>query len=164
MKYQNLARLPRETKARNQHTSTMKSLLTRIIRRRPATLTLLALIGLGCLMSPLEVPAAEAITKTWTGTWDNKKFKTSGPLTCTATAKDSANWQAKFTGTGLGKPFGYDAAIKIANRSGRLTLAGTTTVDGETYQWSGYVAGKSLIGSYRSATGNNGTFRLEETK
>lgn len=122
-------------------------------------------IALSLWITPSPATSADATaSKKWSGKWDNKKYKTSGPLTCTATLKDSATWQAKFTGTGLGKPFGYDATIKVSNKSGRMILQGSTSVDGESYQWSGYVQGKSLIGSYRSASGNNGTFRLEEGK
>lgn len=113
---------------------------------------------------PLATAADAAASKKWSGKWDNKKYKTSGPLICTATLKDTATWQAKFTGTGLGRPFGYDATIKVSNKSGRMILQGSTTVDGEAYQWSGYVQGKYLIGSYKSASGNNGSFRLEEGK
>lgn len=122
----------------------------------------LALLGASVFSGPLT--AAEAVTKTWSGTWDNKKYKTSGPLTCKATRKDTATWEAKFTGEGLGKPFAYDATIKSADRNGRLVMGGTANVDGETYQWSGYVQGKYLVGSYRSATGNNGSFKLQESK
>jgi hypothetical protein len=123
-----------------------------------------ALAAVFLLSAPLDTVAAEATTKTWSGTWDNRKYKTSGPLKCTATTKDSSSWQAKFTGEGLGKPFGYDATIKITNRGGRLVLSGTTSVDGEAYQWSGYVQGNYLVGSYRSASGNNGSFKLQESR
>ncbi len=113
-------------------------------------------------LSPLLIGAADAPSKQWSGTWDNKKYKTSGPLTCSAKMNTNGVWQAKFTGTGLGKPFGYDATIRAGEKGGRLILQGTTSVDGEAYQWSGYVQGKVLVGSYKSASGNNGTFKLQE--
>lgn len=113
-------------------------------------------------LSPLAVAAADAPSRQWSGTWDNKKYKTSGPLTCSAKMNTNGVWQAKFTGTGLGKPFGYDATIRAGDKGGRLILQGTTSVDGESYQWSGYVQGKTLVGSYRSASGNNGSFKLQE--
>lgn len=136
--------------------------VTRPLRLPGIALLLLTLQGTPGLSSRLT--AAEAATKSWSGTWDNKKFKTNGPLTCRATQKDATTWEAKFTGEGLGKPFAYDATIKSADRNGRLVMGGTATVDGETYQWSGYVQGKFLLGSYRSATGNNGSFKLQEAK
>jgi hypothetical protein len=40
-------------------------------------------------------------------------------------------------------------------------LQGTSTVDGDSYQWTGEIQGGMLIGQYRSASGNNGEFRLQ---
>ena len=123
-------------------------------------LRLWTLIACLWLLSLTVLQAADA-NRSWSGTWNNKKYKTKGPLTCTVTSVNGATWQATFSGKGLGNPFSYKATLKTAVKNGRTYLAGTTSVDGEAYKWSGYIQGKALVGSYRSATGNNGTFSLQ---
>ncbi|MCA9146597.1 MAG: hypothetical protein KDB05_27650, partial [Planctomycetales bacterium] len=100
----------------------------------------------------------------WQGTWNNRKYGTDGPLKCTAKAKDANTWEAKFEGTGLGKPFTYEATMTTTKRGERTLLQGTSTVSGDQYQWTGYVEGDSLFGKYRSASGNNGEFILKEPR
>lgn len=99
---------------------------------------------------------------TWQGTWNNRKYKTDGPLICTVTARDSDTWQAVFTGKGLGKPFEYNVTIKATKRGSKTILQGTSRIDGDNYQWNGTIERKQLVGLYRSASGNNGEFRLTE--
>ena len=107
-----------------------------------------------------EKPAAEM---SWQGTWNNRKYGTDGPLICKATMKDDKNWDASFEGKGLGKPFSYQVKISTMMKNGRTLLQGTSTVSGDRYQWSGYVDGDVLYGKYRSASGNNGEFRLKKS-
>ena len=97
----------------------------------------------------------------WQGSWNNRKFGTEGMLRCTATVKDEKTWEAKFEGTGLGRPFTYNVEISTTTRGERTLLQGTSMVDGDSYQWTGEVQNGMLIGTYRSASGNNGEFRLQ---
>ena len=73
----------------------------------------------------------------------------------------SGVWKAKFTGTGIRSKFMFDADIKLARKGNRTTLSGTTKVNGDKYQWTGAVKGQTLVGNYRSASGNNGSFSMK---
>lgn len=105
--------------------------------------------------------SSKASNMTWQGSWNNRKFGTKGPLVCTAKAKDDKTWDATFTGTGIGKPFKYQVTINTTKKGNQTLLQGTSMLDGDRYQWSGYVEGKTLHGRYRSAKGNNGEFMLQ---
>jgi hypothetical protein len=94
----------------------------------------------------------------YSGNWNNKKYKTKGPLTATLTKGQGNQWTGTFTGTGLGKPFRYNTRFTSKQQGNRLLLTGTSNVDGDTYKWAAYVTGKQLSGSYRSNSGNNGNF------
>ncbi len=107
-------------------------------------------------------PTGPSGVMVWRGTWNNRKFGTKGPLICTAAVKDDKTWQAVFSGTGIGKPFKYEVTISTNKKNGQTLLQGTSSVDGDTYRWSGKVQGKTLAGRYRSASGNNGEFQLQE--
>jgi hypothetical protein len=102
--------------------------------------------------------------KTWTGNWNNRKFGTKGPVTCVANMEDEGKWKAKFEGIGIGNPFKYEVEITATEKNGQTQLQGKSTVDGDQYEWSGYVKGNTLYGRYRSGSGNNGEFTLKETK
>jgi hypothetical protein len=125
---------------------------------------MLALLVLGTLIgfSP-QVSAAEA-AKAWSGNWNNKKFNTTGALTCTVVGEQNGQWIAKFTGTGMGKPFTYTALMTPTKTGATTTLKGNTRVDGDTYTWSGAITGDNMTGSFRSVTGNNGDFKLAVKK
>ena len=56
-----------------------------------------------------------------------------------------------------------DAAARLDDRD-RTVVEGTAELDGDRYEWSGFVRGKVFYGQYRSLKGNNGEFRLEEAK
>lgn len=98
----------------------------------------------------------------WSGKWNNKKYKTDGPLYCTMTDAGGGIWKAKFTGTGIRSQFNFDADIKVTRKGNRTTLSGATKVNGDRYQWTGYVNGQTLVGNYRSASGNNGSFSMKQ--
>jgi hypothetical protein len=100
----------------------------------------------------------------WQGTWNNRKYGTNGPLRCTAASKDANTWEAKFEGTGVGRPFTYNVNISTMKKGNRTLLQGTSSISGDMYQWTGYVEGKTLFGRYRSSSGNNGEFRLQEAR
>jgi len=140
---------------------------------RRATVATFVLLALGCLLvrdgpavaadAPKNAPkdAPKDVGKSWSGTWNNRKYNTSGPLTCTVIGEENGQWIARFSGTALGKPISYTAMIAPKQDGGRTTLTGTTKIDGSNYQWSGAIAGKSLTGNYRAANGNNGEIRLQ---
>lgn len=133
--------------------------------RRWAFLTL-ALLALGLLIGlDHSIFAADAkATKAWSGTWNNKKYNTTGELTCTVVGEQNGQWIAKFTGTGLGKPFNYTALITHKTVGTNVTMQGTTRVDGDMYNWTGTISGQNMTGGFRSTTGNNGQFVLKAKK
>ncbi len=88
------------------------------------------------------VPAASK--KAWKGNWNNRKYGTKGPVTCIAVVQDNQTWKASFVGTGLGKPFKYEATIKATSKGDQMQLKGESKVDGDSYTWNGYVRGKTL--------------------
>lgn len=128
-----------------------------------ATLLLAGLLAFVLVITPSR-PAGGAdvpVNKAWSGTWNNRKYNTSGQLICTVVGEQNGQWIAKFTGTALGKPISYTALMTPKASGANTALSGTTKVDGFDYQWTGTVAGKSLNGSYRASNGNNGDFRLQ---
>jgi hypothetical protein len=109
-------------------------------------------------------PAADTATKVYSGTWNNRKYKTQGPLTCNLTVNSGNQWQATFTGKGLGKPFTYRTRLTATRVGNRTDLRGVSSVDGERYDWAGTINGANMVCSYRSASGNNGAFQLRQTR
>jgi len=107
--------------------------------------------------------AAEA-AKAWSGTWNNQKFKTTGELTCTVVGEQNGQWIAKFTGTGLGKPFNFTALITVKDNGGAKALQGVAKIQGDNYQWTGSISGQTLTGNFQSGTGNKGDFKLQAKK
>lgn len=112
----------------------------------------------------LRATAADANVKVYSGAWNNRKYKTKGPLLCNLTISPGNTWKAKFTGKGLGRPFTYNTDLTVTRGKTRLTLKGVSSVDGERYNWAGYISGANMVCSYRSASGNNGTFQLRQTR
>lgn len=130
------------------------------IRGRRLAVRLLLMLCAGIFaFGPMAYGADKSLS--WTGTWNNKKYKTEGPLHCTMTDAGEGIWKANFTGTGIRSQFKFDADIKLARKDGRTTLSGATKVDGDRYQWTGYVNGQTLVGNYKSASGNNGSFTMK---
>ena len=101
---------------------------------------------------------------TWQGAWSNRKYNSTGTLKCTAEKKADGSYEAKFEGTFMGSPFDYMVPVKATRKGNQTLLEGTPTIDGDPYEWSGSVRGNVLYGTFRSAKGNNGEFRLEEVK
>lgn len=108
--------------------------------------------------------AMKETKKAWSGNWNNRKFGTKGPVTCIADMQDKEKWKASFEGVGIGNPFRYEVEITATEKEGQIQLQGKSSVDGDQYEWSGYVKGNTLYGRYRSGSGNNGEFQLKETK
>ena len=127
-------------------------------RRKVVRFLLLLVVGI-LAFGPAGHCADKAIS--FAGKWNNKKYKTDGPLYCTMTDAGGGTWKAKFTGTGIRSPFKFDADIKLTRKGNRTMLSGATKVNGDRYQWTGYVKGQTLVGNYRSASGNNGSFTMK---
>jgi hypothetical protein len=102
--------------------------------------------------------------KSWQGTWNNRARGTSGPLRCTGGPTDGKSWEAQFDGMFMKRSFSYKATMEAAKKGDRTLFQGTTTVDGDTYRWTGYINGRIFTGKFRSAQGNNGDFRLQEVR
>ena len=134
----------------------------------PCLRHLLAAVLLTAALPPLagRSPAADEqpATKSWSGTWTNRKYNSSGPLKCTATRTDDETAQATFSGTFMKDPFSYDVTVRTRQEQGRTVLTGTATLDGDRYEWSGFVRGNVLSGQFRSLKGHNGEFRLTESE
>lgn len=96
----------------------------------------------------------------FTGSWNNRKYGTSGSLRCSAVVKDQDNWTAKFDGNGVYGKFSYDVVIATKDRGKQLQLQGNSSVSGHRYRWTGNVKNGILFGKYTATNGNNGTFRL----
>ncbi len=124
------------------------------------TLLLAGLLTLVLIVTPNRSADAAEANKAWSGTWNNRKYNTSGTLTCTVIGEQNGQWIARFTGMALGKPITYTALMTPKKNGDQTALSGTTKVDGFDYQWSGTVVGKSLNGSYKASNGNNGEFKL----
>jgi hypothetical protein len=141
--------------------ASVRGTLTR--RRAIPALVLLGSLGL-VATAATHSPAQDTAEKTWQGTWNNRKFGTSGPLKCTVTAKDDKTWDATFEGMFMSRRFSHKVTIAATKKGDRTLLEGTATIDGDSYRWQGNVAGRVLYGRFRSGSGNNGEFRLTEPK
>jgi hypothetical protein len=124
----------------------------------------LALAGNSLANLP-SLPAADPPSaKTWTGTWMNRKYKSSGPLKCVAVRQEDGTVAATFSGKFVNDPFSYDVTIATKPERDRTMLVGRATLDGDKYEWSGYVRGKTLSGQFKSLKGHNGEFKLTEAE
>lgn len=122
--------------------------------------------GLGVALTAGGLRAADEqpTTKTWEGTWMNRKYNTTGPLKCVATSNsEEGSAQATFSGTFMKDPFSYDVTVSTKMERSQMALSGTAQLDGDKYEWTGYVRGKVLSGQFKSLKGHNGEFRLTET-
>ena len=108
--------------------------------------------------------AADGDGFTGSGTWNNKRYGTRGPLQCVATSKDGKTWTATFTGKFRRSPFKFNAKFASKKVKNRTNLGGTAVVDGDRYRWSGYIQGNKLVGQFRSQKGYFGGFVLNRAK
>ena len=125
-------------------------------------LALVFLVTPGQPAGAADAPKSKApVNQSWAGTWNNRKYNTSGQLICTVVGEQGTQWIAKFTGTALGKPISYTALMTPKENGAATALSGTTKVVGFEYQWSATLNGKTLNGSYKASNGNNGEFKLQ---
>ena len=114
------------------------------------------------LLHSLVAPAfAQEESKTWEGTWTNRRFNTTGPLKCVATPEEGGTWKATFTGKFQGRPFSYDVTFQSRPAKGQEMLSGKATVSGYKYEWTGTMKGNALTGRYKANNGYNGDFVLK---
>ncbi len=119
-------------------------------------------IVLSCLTLPV---LADGPSRTWEGTWNNRKYGTKGPLKCVASEIKPGEWKGKFTGTFQGDPFDYEATFTAKQgRNEQLDLAGKATIRGHRYEWTGLIKGTALRGKYTSSVGYFGEFVLKESR
>jgi hypothetical protein len=115
------------------------------------------------LVTSSPVTGAQEITRTWEGTWSNKKSSSSGPLKCVATEVESGQWNGTFTGIFKGEPFTYQVTFQSnQERRGSFGLSGKAMLRDNEYEWSGTMWGKTLSGAYASTDGSQGEFILTE--
>jgi len=100
--------------------------------------------------------------KTFEGTWNNRKYNSSGPLKCVAVPGEDGNVKATFSGKFMGDPFSYDVTFQAQPGDEQVDLSGKATISGHIYQWTGYLKGAKLFGQYRGTNGYNGTFSLSQ--
>lgn len=106
---------------------------------------------------------ADEPSKTWEGTWVNKKYNTTGTLKCVAKPdKDKVGaWNATFSGVFQGRPFSYDVTFEEKKGAKRSDLSGKSKIGNHDYEWTGALTGDVLTGQYKSNSGYYGTFTLK---
>jgi hypothetical protein len=102
--------------------------------------------------------------QTWTGTWSNRKYKTTGPLKCVARQKDDKTWEATFSGTFMRDPFEYSITFSADQQRDRTLIGGSAMLDGDGYEWTGHIRGRTMYGQFRSLKGHNGEFTLQASR
>lgn len=108
--------------------------------------------------------AADDAEKVWTGTWRNRKYNTTGPLKCTAKIKDGKTWEGRFQGTFMKDPFDYTVTFAATKKGTGTAFQGKAELDGDGYEWTGALQGKTFTGQFRSLKGYFGEFVLQEAK
>ena len=114
-------------------------------------------------VTSIPLLAAEP-TRTWEGTWNNRKYGTRGPLKCVAAEVKPGQWKGTFTGTFQGDPFEYEATFQSKKGRNQLDLYGKAKIRGHRYEWNGVMRGTQLQGKYKSSVGYYGEFVLKENK
>jgi hypothetical protein len=106
--------------------------------------------------------AAQEGVKTFSGQWKNYKYKPSGTRSCTATPQGDDAWKGRFQGKFKGDPFDYTVTFAARTKGGQTNLQGTAELDGDRFQWTGYMKGDTLYGKFRSLKGYYGEFVLKK--
>ncbi len=131
---------------------------------------LIGLMILSCSYAPIGATAEDekkedaVKEKTFTGTWNNRKYNSSGPLKCVARPGKDGNVIATFTGTFKGDPFKYNVKFQAKPGRNQMDLSGKATISGHIYKWTGSLVGGRLRGKYLGTNGYNGEFVLNEKK
>jgi hypothetical protein len=107
---------------------------------------------------------AEPDSRTWKGTWVNKRYNSNGTLECVAKPGKDGTWTATFSGVFMGKPFTYDVTFDGKAAGGQTILSGKAEINNQKYDWTGSIKGDTLKGQYRSNGGYFGDFTLKEAR
>lgn len=107
---------------------------------------------------------AQDSPRTFNGTWNNKRYGTSGTLKCVATPGKDGKWTATFSGTFMAENFSYDVTFDAKAGKSQQDLTGKAEIRNHKYNWTGTIKGDTLTGTYRSNSGYFGDFVLKEAK
>lgn len=109
---------------------------------------------------------ADEPSKTWEGTWVNKRYNTSGTLKCVAKPdkEKEGTWKATFSGSFQGQPFSYDVTFEEKKGAKQSDLSGKSKIGNHNYEWTGAMKGDALTGQYKSNSGYYGNFTLKAKK
>lgn len=107
--------------------------------------------------------SAAAQQRTFEGNWNNRKYNSSGKMTCVANETSPGQWTGVFSGVFQGERFQFTAQFQGRASAGGTELSGDARIRGAQYQWSGALVGNQLRGRYRASNGYNGEFALNET-
>jgi hypothetical protein len=115
------------------------------------------------LLGGLTAVGADEESRTWEGTWVNKKYNTNGTLKCVAKPGKDGKWTATFSGLFMSEKFSYDVSFDEKKGSGKSDLSGKAEIKNQKYDWTGTLKGNTMTGNYRSNGGFFGDFTLKET-
>ena len=107
--------------------------------------------------------SSEADQRTFEGRWNNRKFNSSGTMTCVLDAPSPGRWSGVFRGVFQGDPFEFKTSFQSSGPETTGNVLGKQTIRGAKYQWTGTLRGSVLRGRYRATNGFNGEFVLNET-
>lgn len=116
------------------------------------------------LLGGLTARAADEESRTFEGTWNNKKYNTSGTMKCVAKPGKDGKWSATFSGVFMGESFSYTVTFTEKKGQGQSDLSGNAEVKNQKYDWTGTLKSNTLTGKYRSNGGYYGEFVLKEKK
>jgi hypothetical protein len=122
------------------------------------------LIALLALFVGVTFLQAEDAPKTWEGTWNNKKYGTSGTMKCVGKKTKDGQWEATFSGVFMSEKFSYTVTFDEKKGDKQSDLSGKAEVKNQKYEWTGSIKGDTLSGKYRSNGGYFGEFVLKEVK
>ena len=106
---------------------------------------------------------SEAPTGTvYSGTFINRKTGAKGPIKAHLKPSEEGPWEGKFEGTFKGRPFEYNVEFDATSKGKKTDLKGNATIDGDPYQWTGFLQGDAMNIKYRSSKGYNGDFTLKK--
>ena len=107
---------------------------------------------------------ADDVSRTWEGTWVNRRYNTNGTLRCVAKPDKDGTWRATFSGKFMSESFSYDVTFNFKPGKNQSELSGTAEIRNHKYEWTGTMKGDVLTGKYRSNSGYFGEFELKEMK
>jgi hypothetical protein len=114
------------------------------------------------LLPILVYSAQEDERRVWQGTWFDS-LGSRGPVRCEARSTDGTNWNARFEITWNGRRKSYRIKMISSEEGIMTTYQGTTIIDSEFYEFTGYEINQKLSITYRSDI-HEGTITLKRIK